>query len=182
MAQYRSEWVTEPTSWLWTVPSVTTLMGLQTLREPHEASYKTEYIEIWLGHLTVRFYFIFFSFFFSVLKRSKPALLGLSSPAISDLDDDPTVAEDLVSNKTCMSEVIEIDSDRDELEKELGKCSLIILSHCCSYSFLAAAQKTWRSPIYGFFKPNIAIEIHKGCVLHFFQCAVKRCKTEARGV
>jgi hypothetical protein len=116
------------------------------------------------------------------LKRSKPALSGLSSPAISDLDDDPTVAEDLVSNKTCTSEVIEIDSDRDELEKELGKCSLIILSHCCSYPFLAAAQKTWRSPIYGFFKPNVAIEIHKGRVSHFFRCAAKRCKTEARGV
>ena len=51
---------------------------------------------------------------------------------------------------------------------------LSLLSH-----FIVAARKTWRSPIYSFFKPNVAVEIHKGHISHFFRCATKRCKTDA---
>jgi hypothetical protein len=57
---------------------------------------------------------------------------------------------------------------------------ILSLSHICH--FLAAARKTWRSPIYSFFKPDVAVEIHRGRVSHFFRCAAKRCKTDARGV
>ena len=79
------------------------------------------------------------------LKRSKHGLglSGLSSPAISDIDEDhSTVAEDLASMKTSVSQdIIKIDSDRDELEKELGKCIhfyLVALSHM---SFLSGSQE-----------------------------------------
>ena len=57
---------------------------------------------------------------------------------------------------------------------------ILPLSHLSH--FIVAAWKTWRSPIYSFFKPDIAVKIHKGCVSHFFQCAMKRCKTDARGI
>ena len=79
------------------------------------------------------------------LKRSKHelGLSGLSSPAISDIDEDrSTVAEDLASTKTSVSQdIIKIDSDHDELEKELGKCIhfyLVALSHM---SFLSSSQE-----------------------------------------
>ncbi|KAF8239551.1 hypothetical protein L208DRAFT_1149258, partial [Tricholoma matsutake] len=36
--------------------------------------------------------------------------------------------------------------------------------------------KTWRSPIYSFFKPAVMIEVHNGRVAHVFACSVKKCK------
>ena len=53
-----------------------------------------------------------------------------------------------------------------------------------SYSFQSseAAKKTWRSPVYSFFKPEVTIEVHNGRVAHFFTCSVKKCKTSARGI
>ncbi|KAF8223903.1 hypothetical protein L208DRAFT_1059124, partial [Tricholoma matsutake] len=42
--------------------------------------------------------------------------------------------------------------------------------------------KTWRSPVYSFFKADVTIEVHKGCIVHFFACSAKNCKTEARGI
>ena len=53
-----------------------------------------------------------------------------------------------------------------------------------SYSFRSseAAKKTWRSPVYSFFKPEVTIEVHDGHVAHFFTCSAKKCKTTARGI
>lgn len=56
----------------------------------------------------------------------------------------------------------------------------IEISHL--FLFSAAAQKTWRSPVYSFFKHNVTFDIHNGRVAHFFACAAKRCKTELGGV
>jgi hypothetical protein len=62
-------------------------------------------------------------------------------------------------------------------------CSLDILSSLShSFQSSAAAKKTWRSLIYSFFKANVTIEVHKGCIMHFFTCSVKNCKTKAQGV
>ena len=61
-------------------------------------------------------------------------------------------------------------------------CHLIRFLLFHSYQFLAAAKETWRSPIYSFFKPEVKIEVHNGRLSHFFTCAAKKCKTEARGI
>jgi len=68
------------------------------------------------------------------LKRAKHALSNVSSPADSDAENGLAGDEDQDSLNTAdLPEVFEVDSDSDELddlEKEL-----------------AAAKKTWRSPI-----------------------------------
>jgi hypothetical protein len=51
-----------------------------------------------------------------------------------------------------------------------------------SLRFTAAAKETWRSPIYSFFQSEVTIEVHKGCIAHFFTCSGKKCKTVARGI
>jgi hypothetical protein len=43
-------------------------------------------------------------------------------------------------------------------------------------------QKTWRSPVYGFFKSDIKIDTDNGRKFHFFKCAAKRCKVKGGGV
>lgn len=119
------------------------------------------------------------------LKRSKPALSTASSLAVSDMDEDcdSTLSTAASGPKTSKSqEVIEIDSDRDELEKDLGACIVLFFRAHSFISCLAAAQKTWRSPIYSFFKSTVTIEVHKNRVSHFFRCAAKKCKTDSKGV
>ncbi|KAF8237636.1 hypothetical protein L208DRAFT_1246708 [Tricholoma matsutake] len=55
--------------------------------------------------------------------------------------------------------------------------SLFILSLLYnSFQFTGAAKKTWRSPIYSFFKPAVMIEVHNGCVAHIFAYSAKKCK------
>lgn len=119
------------------------------------------------------------------LKQSKPALSTVSSLVVSDMDEDhdstlSTAAERPKTSKS--QEVIEIDSDRDKLEKDLGACLVIFFRAHSFITCLAAAQKTWRSPIYLFFKSTVTIEVHKNRVSHFFQCAAKKCKTNSKGV
>lgn len=41
----------------------------------------------------------------------------------------------------------------------------------------ARLKKTWRSPIYGFFKASIEIGYDNGRKYHYFKCAAKKCKT-----
>ena len=33
-----------------------------------------------------------------------------------------------------------------------------------------------------FFKPKVTIQVHNGCVAHFFTCSAKKCKSGTRGV
>ena len=181
-------WVTNPGSGLlYCLPTVMAFMGMY---KPHEASYKnSEYIEIWLGNLRVRFsphFFHFFPHFFHIffitalmpsdltkspslsslqsavsatsislsstraidldhgikhltdltdavaqpLKRSKHGLSAVSSPVISNVDNDFTLSTAADGPKTDgAQDAIEIDLDREKLEKELGTC--------VCYSFLA---------------------------------------------
>jgi hypothetical protein len=109
------------------------------------------------------------------LKRAKHALSTVSSPAISDAEDDPA---SINTNET--PEVIEVGSDGeelDDLEKELGKSLFILFLLSHSFHFAAAAKKSWRSPVYSFFNPEVTIEIHKGRVSHVFTCSAKKCKS-----
>jgi hypothetical protein len=45
-----------------------------------------------------------------------------------------------------------------------------------------AAKRTWHSPIYSFFKPDVTVQYQDGRLYHFFECASKHCKTKAGGV
>lgn len=49
-------------------------------------------------------------------------------------------------------------------------------------SHLEIVKKTWRSPIYSFFKPSVRVEYENGRLCHFFPCAARQCKTKAGGV
>ena len=43
-------------------------------------------------------------------------------------------------------------------------------------------KKTWRSPIYTFFKPDVTLQYHEGRPYHFFACAAEKCKLRVGGV
>jgi hypothetical protein len=49
----------------------------------------------------------------------------------------------------------------------------------CSLPILEFLKRTWRSPIYSFFKPNVAFQYHEDRPCHVFTCAAPKCK--ARG-
>ena len=119
------------------------------------------------------------------LKRTKHALSNVSSPVISGAEDDTTTDEQASIKTNELPDVIAVDSDGEskDLDDDLGSSRYsfhVVLSY--SFQLTAAAKKTWRSPIYAFFKPEVMVEIHKGRVSHFFTCSAKKCKTEARGV
>jgi hypothetical protein len=65
------------------------------------------------------------------------------------------------------------------LRKNLVHSLDILSSPSHSFQSSAAAKKTWRSPIYSFFKADVIIKVHKGCIMHFFACSAKNCKTKA---
>lgn len=116
------------------------------------------------------------------LKWAKLVPSNILSPAISELEDNwATEQSSLKTND--LPEVIDLESDEEleDLEKELGpsKFSSYLVA---SFQFTAMAKETWKSPIYLFFKSEVTIEVHKGCLTHFFTCSAKKCKTGARGV
>ncbi len=114
-------------------------------------------------------------------KRAKHALSNVSTPVVSDGEDDSVRTEDQATD-----EVIEVSSDgegQEKLKEDLGVPSFIHSFYLCnSFQFSAAAQKTWRSPIYSFFETDVTVEVHKGRVAHFFTCAAVKCRSEAGGV
>jgi hypothetical protein len=125
------------------------------------------------------------------LKHRKHALSQVSTPTVSDVEEGPTVdAEQGSVESYKLSEVIEVSSDSEELdledlEKALGMHSfhsflylMILLISVLS----VAAQKTWRSPVYSFFKSEVNIQVHAGHVAHFFTCAAKQCRSSTGGV
>ncbi|KIJ07812.1 hypothetical protein PAXINDRAFT_89791 [Paxillus involutus ATCC 200175] len=46
----------------------------------------------------------------------------------------------------------------------------------------AALKKTWHSPVYMFFSPNVSIQYHNDRLCHFFPCGSRKCKTKLGGV
>jgi hypothetical protein len=68
-------------------------------------------------------------------------------------------------------------------EKELGTCIYAFLGLADSLtSRTEAAKKTWRSPIYSFFKDNVTVEWLDNRPFHFFPCGARHCKTTLGGV
>jgi len=65
-----------------------------------------------------------------------------------------------------------IDVDDDNIEEELDP-----------EKQLEALKRTWRSPIYTFFKVDKAsVQYHDGRLSHFFPCAARKCKTTLGGM
>jgi hypothetical protein len=47
---------------------------------------------------------------------------------------------------------------------------------------LEALKNQWRSPIYSFYKSDVAFQIYNDRPCHFFTCAAPKCKIPAGGV
>ena len=62
----------------------------------------------------------------------------------------------------------------------------MFLSFECQYHllkvYLEVLKKTWRSPIYSFFKSSVLVQYENGRPSHFSPCATRKCKTKAGGV
>ena len=74
------------------------------------------------------------------------------------------------------------DGDHEDTpEEQLSECypffSIVNLTKC----FSEAAQLTWRSPIYSFFKSNVSVCYEGTRMYHFFPCSSRRCKSETGG-
>ena len=87
-----------------------------------------------------------------------------------------------ISSNGTTGDAIKIESDNEELEKDLH-----MSFHYCFLPLLLTwtledAKKSWWSPIYTFFKPDVSIQIHKNRLSHFFTCLSKHCRTGLKGV
>jgi hypothetical protein len=68
-------------------------------------------------------------------------------------------------------------------EDELGMYTCLAADDAAANQFtLDNLEKTWRSPIYTFFKPEVTLQYHDGRPCHFFACATKKCKLCAGGM
>ena len=65
-------------------------------------------------------------------------------------------------------------------EEQLSECCLVF-SFFDLTRFSEAAQLTWRSPIYSFFKSNVSVRYEGTQMYHFFPCSARRCKSETGG-
>lgn len=118
---------------------------------------------------------------FKKLKRT------LSSDTTSSVAGDPETSSqaDAISRaaSTEPDEVINVsDDDQPDPEKELGTYSFIIRHVLLIYYVPEALKRTWRSPIYSFFKSEVSVQYHEGRPCHFFPCAARKCKTTLGGV
>src|SRR5882757_756034 len=66
-------------------------------------------------------------------------------------------------------------------EDQLGVCFSFVINFD-SKSMVEELKKHWRSPIYLFFKPDVAFQYHQNRPCHFFTCAAAKCKVRAGGV
>jgi hypothetical protein len=70
-----------------------------------------------------------------------------------------------------------------DLEAELSKYLLWMVLLFIQPLHLEAVKRTWRSPIYSFFKSDdVSVQYHNDRLCHFFPCAARKCKTAAGGV
>ena len=65
--------------------------------------------------------------------------------------------------------------DSDDEEKALGMSPFLFLLTSLTRS-TEAAKKTWRSPIYSFFKTDVTIDHIDGRLVHIFHCTAPHCK------
>jgi hypothetical protein len=60
--------------------------------------------------------------------------------------------------------------------------SYILFHNAILINILEALKKTWRSPIYSFFKPDVSFQYYEDRPCHVFSCAGSKCKARARVV
>lgn len=68
------------------------------------------------------------------------------------------------------------------LKKNLVRHPFFYIQHILTYPNSEALKRTWRSPIYSFFKSDVTVQYHDGRPCHFFTCAAQKCKTALGGV
>jgi hypothetical protein len=117
----------------------------------------------------------------SVLRPLKKLKRTLSKRSQSSVDDSPI---DIPSHATSTepSQVIELSDDDPDPEKELGESKYHFTILFCTDDDSEKLKRTWRSPIYSFFKSDVSIQQHEGRPCHFFRCAARKCKTALGGV
>lgn len=120
------------------------------------------------------------------LKRAKHvASNATSTPVESEQEAEQALTMDdhmSISSNGATGDAIKIESDNEELEKDLRMSFHYHFLPLLLTWTLEHAKKSWRSPIYTFFKPDVSIQIHKKRVSHFFTCLSKHCKTGSKGV
>jgi hypothetical protein len=115
-----------------------------------------------------------------VASTANSSVAGDTEPAdsVMDIDDRSSLAESHPG-----TEIVDSSSDEDgDPQTKLGMCSVSPVHCVLNKSSLDRLRKTWRSPIYNFFKPNVTIQHHNDRLCHFFACAARSCKSSAGGV
>ena len=110
-----------------------------------------------------------------VKKLQRSATKSVSSAGRSDTDAIAVDSDAETNDTSCNTE------DEDPV-KALGMHNFHSFYYCILIFQAEAAKRTWRSPIYSFFKDEISIGYEKGRLYHFFPCAARRCKNNAGGV
>jgi hypothetical protein len=117
---------------------------------------------------------------------SAPSHSSRSSPA-PDVDDDVINIDDIsdhadsVADNSDAGSTTPIDVDPHAELGVFGCILLLITVYSLLFQLLEAVQKTWRSPIYTFFSPDVTAAYHDGRLCHFFPCAARKCKTKWGG-
>jgi hypothetical protein len=114
-------------------------------------------------------------------KKIKTALASRASKSSNTISTDPGSVSNVTSpsGQASMSSIELVEPDP---EKELSKLFTALFNHSRSHRHTEFLQRTWRSPIYSFFRPNVSVQHHNGRLCHFFPCAARKCKTELGGV
>jgi hypothetical protein len=109
----------------------------------------------------------------------KKAKTQLSTHSKSSSKASPETGVTSVRNDSSDIEIVEADP-----EKELSASPVFHRVYIFLQLFVAEVlKKSWRSPIYSFFKSDgVSVQYHDGRLCHFFPCAALKCKTAAGGV
>jgi len=119
------------------------------------------------------------------LKKVKRALSIRSQASTVNDTEEPTVVDSDSTDIDMQSRAVTPELTDGELdpEKELSMSYFIYTRILLLTTIQSdALKKTWRSPIYSFFKSDISIETFEGRPCHFFPCAARKCRTTLGGV
>ena len=122
----------------------------------------------------------------SVSKKSSVRTAMSTSSSVAG-DTEPTESVMDVDNPLSCPESragteISHSSDEDDPEKQLRMSFTSPVHHNLTVSLSVALQKTWRSPVYNFFKRKVLVQYHDGRLCHFFQCTACSCKSSVGGI
>jgi hypothetical protein len=92
-------------------------------------------------------------------------------------------SSDTTNNPILLDHSSDIEIVEADPEKDLSASAIFQSAKTYSHLLAEALKKSWRSPIYSFFKSDgISIQYHDGRLCHFFPCAALKCKSTTGGV